>query len=171
MSEDMAQPIYTLNARGNIMLEVMQEHFGLDSRQMFVEISQSFDEFLKILVLKKIDYASLKSALIPNPDRIEAAFVFDTLLIASNWYGREVFDNIIPALDPSTTLSVLCGDLSGENSIQDRLYEEFIEAVNLVRDSEWKHSSQYFVVYINNLSESMLLSLCKTLNHYSGYIG
>jgi hypothetical protein len=72
----MSQQIFTLNARGNIMLEVMQGYFGLDRARMLREINTSFSGLLEILKVKRIDYASLKNALVPCPDRNEAAFIF-----------------------------------------------------------------------------------------------
>jgi hypothetical protein len=113
----MSQPIFTLDARGNIMLEVMQGYFGLDRSQMLREINASFSELLEILKAKGIEYASLKNALVPCPDRNEAAFIFDTTQIKSGWYGLEVFECILPALDQNATHSVLCGDLSGETNM------------------------------------------------------
>lgn len=167
----MSQPIFTLNARGNVMLEVIQSYFGLDGHQMLREINVSFSAMLEILAAKKIDYGSLKHALVPCPDRNEAAFVFDSTSIESNWYRLEVFKRIIPALDQNATHSILCGDLSGENNLQDSLYEAFSREVIPVRSCTWRHSTQFFVVYINNLSNKMLLSILNSLMPYEAFIG
>jgi hypothetical protein len=98
-----SQPIFTLEARGNIMLAVLQGYFDLNRAQMPPEINASFSQLLEILRVKRIDYASLKSVLIPNPDRKEAAFTFDTTQINSGRYGFEVAEWILPA-----RLSCLC---------------------------------------------------------------
>jgi len=158
----MSQPIFTLNARGNVMLEVMQSYFGLDQPKMFHEINASFSSLLKILKAERIDYASLKNALVPRPDRNEAAFLFDTTSIASGSYGCEVFSRLLPALDESGTHSVLCGDYIGENK-QDCLYEAFEKHVTLARSCTWRHSSQFYIVYVNNLSDQMLAKIRATL--------
>ena len=119
------------------MLEVMQDYFGLDRTQMQREINTGFAELLAILKIKGISYASLKNALVPRPDRNEAAFIFDTTQIESSWYGLDVFERILPALDQNATHSVLCGDLSGEANMQDRLYDAFNREVTLARSCTW----------------------------------
>src|SRR6195256_1760649 len=167
----MSQPIFTLDARGNVMLEVIKGYFSLNEAQMFREINTSFSKMLEILKAKNIDYASLKSALVPCPDRNEAAFIFDTIQIKSNWYGLEVFKRILPALDQNATHSVLCGDLIGENNVQDRLYEAFSREIMLERACTWRYSNQFFIVYINNLSDLMLSNIRTALSQYRGYIG
>lgn len=167
----MSQQIFTLDARGNVMLEVMQGYFGLDRAQMQREINTSFSRLLEIIKIKRIDYVSLKSALVPRPDRNEAALIFDTTQINSGWYGLEVFEHILPALDQNATHSVLCGDLSGEANMQDRLYDAFNQEVTLARSCTWEHSTQFFIVYINNLSDQMLSNIRNALSQYVGYIG
>lgn len=167
----MSQQIFTLNARGNVMLEVMKSYFSLNEVQMLREINASFMGMLEILRAKQIDYSSLKNALVPRPDRNEAAFIFDTTKIKSNWYGLDVSKRILPTLDQNATHSVLCGDLIGENNMQDRLYGAFSKEVALARPCVWKHSSQFYIVYINNLSDQMLSRTCDSLSKYDGYIG
>ncbi len=40
-----------------------------------------------------------------------------------------------------------------------------------MRTCEWKHSSQFFIVYINNLSDQMYLNIRSSLNACVGYVG
>ena len=77
----------------------------------------------------------------------------------------------MPALDQGATHSFLCGDLVGEKKLQQRLYEGFSREVVLEKSGTWKHSSQFFVVYINNLSDQMLSKIKRSLHDYDGYIG
>ncbi len=153
------------------MLEVLQSYFGLNEVQMLREINISFSGILEILKAKRIDYASLKNALVPRPDRNEAAFIFDTTQIESSWYGLDVSKWILPTLDQDATHSVLCGDLIGDNNRQDRLYEAFSQEVVLAKPCTWKHSSQFYIVYINNLSDQMLSNIRDGLSQYVGYVG
>lgn len=153
------------------MLDVLQDYFGLSRAQMRREINASFSVLLEILKAKHIDYLSLKNALVPRPDRNESAFIFDTTQISSAWYGLEAFEHILPALDKNGTHSVLAGDLSGETNMQNRLYDAFNQEVSLARSSNWKHSSQFFVVYINNLSDQMVSNIRNALDPYAGYVG
>ncbi len=66
--------IFTLNARGNIFLEVAQSYLGLSHQQMFGEINGLFRQLLDVLAAKNIKYGNLKNTLIPNPDRNEGVF-------------------------------------------------------------------------------------------------
>jgi len=56
----MSQLIFTLNARDNVMLEVVQSYFDLGRAQMLSQINASFSGLLEILKSKRIDYASFK---------------------------------------------------------------------------------------------------------------
>src|SRR5450759_4575498 len=103
-----SQPIFTLNARGNIMLEVMRDYFKLNSDVMHREIQGMHMETQRVLATKGIPYAQLKAALVPAADRNEAGFIFDSQQVESNSYGAEVAKAILPLLDRRTTQSVLC---------------------------------------------------------------
>lgn len=163
--------IFTLNARSNIFLEVAQSYFGLSHQQMFGEINGLFRELLDVLAAKKIKYRNLKNTLIPNPDKNEGVLVFNSSKIESSWYGLKVFEKIIPIFDKRSSHSVLCGDYIGDNKLQDRLFEEFCQSVKPVRHCDYKHSSQFFLVYINNLSDKMVTTFRKNLSPYKPYVG
>ena len=162
--------IFTLNARGNIFLEVAQSYLGLSHQQMFGEINGLFRQLLDVLAAKNIKYGNLKNTLIPNPDRNEGVFVFDSSKIESSWYGIEIFEQIIPIFDKRSSHSVLCGDYIGDNKLQDRLFEEFCRNVKPVRHCDYKHSSQFFLVYINNLSDKMVTTFRNNLSRYEPYV-
>jgi hypothetical protein len=57
----MSQPIFALEARGNIMRDVLQGYFDLNRAQMRHAINASFSQLLEILKVKRIDYASLRA--------------------------------------------------------------------------------------------------------------
>jgi hypothetical protein len=138
---------------------------------MLREINAIFSTLLEILKAKRIEYSSLKNALVPRPDQIEAAFVFDRTEIKSGWYGLEVFERILPALDKNATHSVLCGDLRGDTDMQDCLYKAFSREVTLARSCTWSRSNQFYIVYINNLSKQRLSNICNAVSQYGGYVG
>lgn len=107
----------------------------------------------------------------PDREKLEIALIFDTIKIENSWYGYEVFQRIIPLLDPRTKNSILVGDYIGRNSQQDKLYEAFCETVCLVRPVDYQHSSQFYVVYINNLTDSAFQKLADGLIEYEAYVG
>ncbi len=69
-------------------------------------------------------------------------------------------------------LTVFCVEtLIGENGIQRRLYEAFAQEVVFVKSCTWRHSSQFFIVYINNLTGQRHFDIQNCLVDCSGYVG
>lgn len=163
--------LHTLNARGHMMLEVMRDYFDLTSQQMFSEIQGLRRSVENALSPKGICYEDLKTALVPDRKRREIALVFDTLSIDSYSYGIEVFKRLIPLFNKNSNHSVLCGDYSGSNENQSLLHEAMTEAILLNRSVEFKHSSQFFIVYINNLTPTMIERFDKGFSGWEPYIG
>lgn len=83
----MIKPIHTVNARGNIFLEVLREQFNLSPDIMLREIQGMRNHVEKSLATKGICYNDLKTALVPDRKRKEIALVFDSSKVRSGWYG------------------------------------------------------------------------------------
>lgn len=164
-------PIHTLNARGNGMLEVIRDYFGLSPDRMLLEIQGMRAQVARTLKSKGVNYDDLRAALVPDREKLEIALIFDTMQIEDSWYGYQVFERIIPLLDPRTKNSILVGDYIGSNSQQETLYEAFCEAVCPVRRIDYRHSSQFYVVYINNLTDTAFQKLADGLIDYEPYVG
>lgn len=163
------QPIFTLEARSNVMLEVMLDRYQLDSATMHREIQRLHTEAIEALERKRISYSELKPALVPQTDHHEAGFIFTTQEIESDWYGREVSRQILPLLDHRSTQSVLCGDLLGHS--QQVIFNILNESMVLARSFEFVHGTLLYCVYINNLSSAALQRLHKGLSQYHAYLG
>ena len=151
------------------MLEVMRDYFKLSNPVVRDTIQGMHLEIQQVLASKGINYAELKSGLVPSADHHEAGFIFDSHCIRSSWYGFEVAKVILPLLDKRTTLSVLCGDLLGDN--QDQIFSMLEESLVLSRDFEFVHSTRLYCVYINNLSNAALRKLHSELAHFPAYVG
>ncbi|HCG8159300.1 TPA: hypothetical protein NJ921_004584 [Vibrio parahaemolyticus] len=167
------ESIFTLDARGHVLLEVMTDYFKLDASRVHDEINSMFIDTVGILKSKKVAYQQLRTCLSPSIDKKEVVIVFDTLQISSAWYGGEVFRKIIPLLSKDSSHSVLCGDYIGENDIQEDLFYALVSNLVSANKSEYRNSGQYFLVYINNLSEKMLEDISNGLSSYqpfSGYV-
>ncbi len=164
------QVIHTLNARDNILPELLLEHFYLSSVQMMHEIQAWRRDIGDILKSKGVDYNDLKYALVPSPDRVEIALFFDSTVVGDSWYGFPIFERLIPLLPKDGTFSVLVGDLLS-SADQDDLYKTFSREVTLARDLTWRHSTQFFAVYINNLSDKMAVDLVEGLLDYEPFVG
>ena len=166
-----AKSIHTLNARGNILLEVTRDQFNLQPDRMLTEIQALRQMVERALALKGLKYESLKTALVPDRKRSEIALVFDTVKIESNSYGYKVFENLIPLFDKTSNHSVLVTDYSDRGAGQDTMQAAMAEAVKLRRDVNWKHSSQFYIVYINNLTQTMIERIDGGLTTWDAYVG
>ena len=142
--------IFTLNARSNIFLEVVRNHFKLSNPIIRREIQRMHRTMKDVLIAKNINYANLKMALVPNDDRHEAGFIFDSTMIESASYGREVMQQVLPLLEKRTRQIILVGDLLGDD--QQLIFEILMESLTLSRSFTFKHGTLLFCVYINNLS-------------------
>jgi len=165
------KPVFTLNARGNVFLEVMRSQFNLSSERMLKEIQSLRQMVVEALALKGLKYEDLKAALVPDQKRHEVALVFDTHEIDSNAYGYEVWDRLIPLLDRRSKHSMLVTDYSDLGCGQAVMFEAMSSAVVLARDVEWEHSSQFYIVYVTNVTESMIQRFHEGLSGWSAYIG
>lgn len=153
------------------MLEVMSDYFKLDHEAIYRETNGMFQMLLQVLKSKFINYQELRACLTPSIDKKEIILVFDSLQIDNSWYGREVFKNILPLLDRRSSHSFLCGDYIDKNLSQDRLYQELVTSIEPRNPSEYRHSSQYYLVYMNNVSDDLLNRLDEGLKVFKPYTG
>jgi hypothetical protein len=113
----------------------------------------------------------LKSALVPDRKRREIALVFDSSVINKTSYGHEVFRELIPIFERLSNNSILVGDYLNTPGREEILYSAFRDGVVLARNVTYRHPTQFFIVYINNLSESMFRRFDETLQIYPAYVG
>jgi len=153
------------------MLEVMRDYFKLNPDQMFMEIQRLRDATEEALAQKGISYAKLRSALVPDPHKREVALVFDSTQIEEPWYGYQIFRRIIMLFDKNANHSVLVGDYLDRPNQADQLYDAFAQAVRLHKEVVYRHPTQFFVVYINHLSETMVENFDSGLRNFAPYVG
>lgn len=171
--EEAAAPVelLTLEARGNVMLEVAKGMFRLSHTELRREILAALTKSKELLKSKGVAYHELKAALTPRPGRIECAFLFDSTAINNSWYGLPVFNAVFPILDARASHSVLAGDLLSARLWQNQLLAHLRETVVKVRPFRFQHSSQYYLIYINNLTYAMLRTMHQMLAQKPFYIG
>jgi hypothetical protein len=166
------RPIHTVNARGNILLEVVRDHSRLSPADMLREIQGLRRETEEVLRQKGIRYEALRSALVPSQDRREIALIFDSTKISDGNYGREVFSQFMPLFDANGNNSVLAGDYGSINRDNEALCAKiFVDTVVPVRPVTYRHSSNFYVVYINNLTDAMAINFDSGLRSFVGYVG
>jgi hypothetical protein len=153
------------------MLEVIQQYFKLTPEHMFREIQGLRQAAENALKLKGISYDALKTALVPDRQRREIALVFDSMSIESESYGYDVFERLIPLLDKNSNHSILVGDYLDLPGQMEKLVSAFEEAVKLRRSVKFCHPTQFYIVYINNMTDLMVQNLEEGLKEYSAYVG
>ena len=163
--------LHTLNARNHAMLEVVRDYFNLGSKQMLREIQGMRYSVEEVLAKKGIKYGDLRSALVPAKNRREIALVFDNTAIDASWYGFEVMKRVIPLFNRESDHSVLLGDYLDASSHKEQLFKAFRQTVELRRDVHFQHPTQFFIVYINNLTKHMVEYFDNNLSQYCGYVG
>jgi hypothetical protein len=166
------RPVHTLNARGHMLLEIVRAEFNLDGAAMLREIQALRREVEEVLGAKGISYDALRPALVPSQKRREIALVFDSTAIDDNFYGRQIFNRYMPLFDARSDHSVLVGDYGTlDDNDEPLLAKALHDTVAPVRPVKYRHSSQFFIVYINNLSNQMFTRFDAGLRPFAGYVG
>lgn len=160
--------VHTLDARNNIFLEVLRDHFELTPEQMHWEI-QGIARLTSALLAKKgVDYGALRAALAPQQDRQEAAFIFNIDFNVSGSYSYPVHQRLLRLFDRKGSHSVLHGDITDESrwGALEQADEELVRAGDRQFESPMLYSA-----YVNNLTEQMLANIHKGFENYPLYVG
>jgi hypothetical protein len=166
------RPVHTLNARNDISLKLIRDLWDLKPLAMLREIQALRCEVEKVLASKTISYEKLRSALVPSQKRREVALVFDSTAVNDTFYGLPIFERYMPLFNAKSDHSVLVGDYAtGKNSQEAVLARAFCDAVTPVRNIRYRHSTQFFFVYINNLTEAMIAHFDAGLRPFAAYVG
>lgn len=162
--------IYTLNARGNVMLPLLREHYAWSDARTFREVQRFHHDLLEILRSKGIAYDSLRTALTPQSTKHEAAFLFDEQRCDNTLVpGVECADALFKALDPQTTHSILGGELVDD---QDTIARPLLRrSAKISKDLNFKHPCFCYVLYVNNLSEASVAAVDIKLRAHKAYLG
>jgi len=164
--------IHTLEARGNILLEIVKDRSGASDSAMRRLIWRAAEELTQMLTQRGVNYAELKSALVPQIEKAEIALLFDRASIDSAAYGWQVHACVVPLLSPTGTHSVLHGDLGTEAASDD--WVQTALQIHLQRSGnpfQLIASNQIFCVYLNNVSAHLRRTLHDNLKGYRPYIG
>ncbi len=164
--------IYTLNARGNVLLPATVNMLNLNNSQYAKMVLDFHDEAKIKLANKGIDYNKLKSALIPvHKNRYEIALIFDSQIIDSIWYGNDVFGHVLPSLNKESTCSILCGDIIADYLPCEIVYTILMNDMVQIHPTTFRHPTQYYVVYINNLTSLHKETIISSLKAYHAFVG
>lgn len=166
--------IFTLDGRGNVLLPFIFDTLELKDEECTSMIQELLLVLQEKLLRKGIEYSKLKSALIPvHKGKTETAFIFDCSIIKDAWYGNMVFEHLLPALNKDSTYSILEGDIFADGIPLGVCKEIIFEGLVQVHPSTFQHPSQYYVVYINNLSaqqQDTIIEALQNLQCFTGYV-
>lgn len=160
----MIKSVHTLNARDTIIIPIVKKTFNLNSESIHYFLTTGLTHCEKTLLIKNIEYKDLRSSLTPQQDRKEIALIFDSEKVGDNWYGKKIMDQIIPLLSKNSSHSVLTGDFINNSAIGRKILSEALGQII------GQYSNQYFIVYINNLTNKMVEDIDKGLANYNPYI-
>lgn len=164
--------ILTVDARTNLLLEVITQQFELTDWQVFHEIQENVRQLRTLLASKEIKYLDLKRALVPSTDHNERAFLFDWSAMNSDFYGGQVMHCLLPVLHKGSTRSVLAGDwtarLRPSAALRDSGLELLAPIGGLVSQ---ELPDTLYIVYLNNLTLSMASNIEAAFENLPGYVG
>ena len=169
--------IYTINTSGHLLYPVAKSAFEMSDDDVYKMINDEFCVMVDRLEKKGVKYDNLKRALIPNQNKNnnEVCLAFDSSLIDSSSYGYVIFEKILPLLDKKSTYSILAGDyidvINNLNNSQQQLKVTLEEVLIKRNDSVYKHSSQYYLVYINSITNNQLSSITNELKKVKWFYG
>lgn len=151
----------------------MKRFLNSDKTEIMKAINSEFEETIEILKEKKIKYQSLKNILIPDHkgDKKEVVFCFDSSKIDLSWYGGAVFSHIIPLLNKKRKHAIFHGDFLTMGLSENFAYKLLAENIIQSNPTNYIHSSQYFMVYITNLTEEEMETIIGGLRKYPWFTG
>lgn len=161
--------IHTLDTRSYVYWDVFSKF--LKKTNMKKELTSSYNELLKETKKRNIDYSKLRNMLTPQRDRFELCLFFDSEQIDNSFYGSVVFNKYFPLIEKCNNVCVFEGDLIGDNKDQDFLVELMNKHLFLNKNIDFKHSNQFFIVYINNLSKASFNNIILNLLETTFFVG
>jgi len=161
--------ILTLNARDTVLFDLAMESEGLSYAVLGADTRSLHQRTIDLLKSKDIEYASLRSALVPQTTADDVALVFDTGAIESGSYGADVAGHLLPLFDRRWRGSILVGDLIHDD--QDVAFDLLESAMRLARSVEVRDSSQLYAVYLSNLSDTQRETLLAGLSTCPAFVG
>lgn len=165
--------IFTMDSRDYVVWDVIQS----DAKDQGLSVNfnkailSEFNIFQNILKNKGLRYQDFKTVLTPQKKRFEAAFVFDTLKVEDDLYDSFVIRILLPQLYKTGNYAVFFGDFIASNELQSDIRDLFSLAFSSFDPESFQHSSQYCVLYLNNLTRTKLDGLEALFKSYEQYVG
>ena len=170
---NIVKEVYSIDTRNYILWESMFNYFNLTAIQMSNEFNILYASMIKELNQKGLKYADFKNLLIPNRNKSDFCFVFDSLKTKNtSCYGYEIINDMLPSILELEKVSVFIGDIICDYSDGiEKIKKELQEGIPEVSFSNMKYTNQYFVIYLNNLSKNQANKIKTNLSNCKSYIG
>jgi hypothetical protein len=165
--------VHTVNGWDSI-LKPERDYFKISPERMFLELNRLLTETEAILASKCIRYADLRTALVPQLHRREMALLFDTRDIRQSYgsYGSLIHKAILRLFPKESNHTVLDGDyIDIGNGRQNLLFDMLKEGLVPAKDIVYRRSSEFYIVYINNLTDRMVETFHTHLSTFAPYAG
>lgn len=165
--------IWTLNARDNMLFDLVMQHANLAYIDLGPEIRQIHAQTVEMLASKGLAYEQLRSALVPHtePELADMVLVFDRARIDDGWYGLAIADRVLPLLERDWSGSILEGDLIWPGKYEHKAVSLLRELPSLRLPAEIRTTGQFFAVYLTNLNKHRKQKLIDGLREYEPFIG
>lgn len=166
--------IHTFNARDNVILTVINDI--KNGMNMFDEINNEFNLFLNMLESKGVNYNELSNALIPSREKnkYEYAFVFNSTYFIDKtiFYGEIIINKILSIINKESTQSIFAGDYIKIDGISEELLKKlFLEKIEYINKCNYVYNNEYYIVYINNISQKQLRDMINVLKEEEYFVG
>jgi hypothetical protein len=169
-NENSFNVVLTLEARSNVMLDVISDYFKLSDAQIFNEIQMSASEITELLLSKDIDYKELKRALVPSADKLELVYIFDWCALEDSFYGPPIMNLLLSVLPKDSTRSILAGDWIHDVKPRKVFENSDVGVLKPNFDASDLPDTLYFV-YLNNLSTARAEAIHNAFKGIQGYLG
>jgi len=166
--------IHSFDSRDFVFWEAYKDHFQATDKSIYAYITALHNETISSLKKTNIKYSELKNTLTPQKKRKEVGFIFDSARIENDFYGGVVLQHLIRAVSEIKRTTVSFGDITaGGNShrAQLNIREAMREEVIFSNELQFKHATQFFVVYFNNLSAVMIEQILEELKGLDFFVG
>lgn len=165
--------IYSINARGNGVLPLLEEYYKLDNLKIKNEICSCFECLIEALKNTGVKYNNFRTSLLPSNgnEHFEYLFVF-RLIPDDNSIYEYIANNIVTLFQKNSNLNILIGDLilsDLEFTQQKLIIEKLFEILSKKIDEKWY--APYFLIYINNITREGINSINNFFTNKDFYLG
>ena len=169
----MSNVIYSINTRGHSFFPLLENDYYLDNNEIKSEIKNCFNYLNVVLKNFEVEYKDFRACLLPadNDKHFEFLFVFRLHTDDSSVYFN-VQKNIISFLSKESKLNILAGDLILFDLTfeqRKRIITEMFNVLSIDIDSDFY--SDYYLIYINNITKKCVLKINDFFSEKDYYLG